>query len=48
MKHIKLYEQFVTEAVETAVNTLAKDEQESGFDAKVFLGQFDGQTFKAQ
>ena len=48
MKHVKLYEQFLNEAVETAVNILAKDEQESGFDAKVFLGKFDGTTFKAQ
>lgn len=38
----------VTEAIETAVNVLAKDEQAEGYDAKVFLGKFDGQTFKAQ
>ena len=48
MKKIKLYEQFVGEAIETAVNTFAKDEIQDGHDAKVFLGQFDGRTFKAQ
>lgn len=48
MKHIKLYEQFVDEAITTAVNAFANDEQQDGHDAKVFLGKFDGQTFKAQ
>jgi hypothetical protein len=36
------------EAIETAVNTFAKDETADGYDAKVFLGKFDGTTFKAQ
>jgi len=48
MKHIKLFEQFVNEGTETAINQLAKDEQSEGYDAKVFLGKFDGKTFKAQ
>lgn len=38
----------VAEAAETAVNQFAKDEQADGYDAKVFLGKFDGTTFKAQ
>jgi len=48
MKHTKLFEEFVNEAVKTAVNVFAKDEQGEGYDAKVFLGKFDGKTFKAQ
>ncbi len=38
----------VNEANESAVNQFAKDEQADGYDAKVFLGKFDGTTFKAQ
>jgi hypothetical protein len=48
MKQVKIFEQFFMEAVETAVNQFAKDEIQDGHDAKVFLGQFDGTTFKAQ
>lgn len=49
LKDLKsMYESTVNEATETAINQLAKDEQSEGYDAKVFLGRFDGQTFKAQ
>lgn len=48
MKRVKLFEQFIGEATETAINQLAKDEKEGGYDAKIFLGQFDGRSFKAQ
>lgn len=48
MKKFKTFEQYINEGIETAVNTFAKDEQQEGFDAKVFLGQFDGRSFKAQ
>ena len=48
MKHIQLFEEFVNEAAETSINQLAKDEQSEGYDAKVFLGKFDGRIFKAQ
>jgi hypothetical protein len=47
-KHIKLYEDFLNEAVETAINRLASDEKSEGYTAKVFLGKFDGKSFKAQ
>jgi hypothetical protein len=46
-KNSKILES-LEEAVETAVNTFAKDETADGYDAKVFLGKFDGTTFKAQ
>ena len=46
-KNSKILES-LNEATETAINQLAKDEQAEGYDAKVFLGKFDGQTFKAQ
>ena len=53
MKHIKLFEDYIDESrveegKETGVNQLAKDEQGEGYDAKVFLGKFDGRSFKAQ
>ena len=48
MKKFKTFEQYINEGIETAVNTFAKDEQQEGFDAKVFLGHFDGRSFKAQ
>ena len=48
MKQVKIFEQIFMEAVETAVNQFEKDEIQDGHDAKVFLGQFDGTTFKAQ
>ena len=44
----RLVEQSTNEATETAVNVFAKDEQAEGYDAKVFLGKFDGKSFKAQ
>lgn len=44
----KTFEQFINEDVETAVNIFANDERQEGYDAKVFLGQFDGTSFKAQ
>ena len=48
LKKFKSFEEFINEGVETGVNQFAKDEIEGGFDAKVFLGKFDGRTFKAQ
>lgn len=45
---IVITESTIEEGFNTAVNQLAKDEQEEGHDAKVFLGKFDGKTFKAQ
>ena len=48
MKKFKTFEQYINEGIETAVNTFTKDEQQEGFDAKVFLGHFDGRSFKAQ
>ena len=49
MKHVKLYEEFVNEASTGAVDQFAADERADGYDAKVFLGRFDGtKTFKAQ
>lgn len=48
MKRFKTFEQFVNESSGNAVNTFANDEQQEGYDAKVFLGHFDGRSFKAQ
>ena len=48
LKKFKSFEEFINEGVETAVNQFAKDEIEGGFNSKVFLGKFDGRTFKAQ
>ena len=48
MKRFKTFEQFVNESSGDAVNTFANDEQQEGYDAKVFLGHFDGRSFKAQ
>ena len=45
---IVITESTIEEGKETAINQLAKDEQDEGFDAKVFVGHFDGRTFKAQ
>ena len=47
-KKFKTFEQYINEGFETPVNTFANDEKQEGYDAKVFLGQFDGRSFKAQ
>lgn len=48
MKKFKTFEQFLNESSGDAVNAFANDEQQEGYDAKVFLGHFDGRSFKAQ
>lgn len=50
MKHTKLFEEFVNEAVEMPIGleAFAKDEKEEGKPAEIYLATFSGKTFKAQ
>lgn len=45
---VVIAESTITEGTFSPINQLAKDEQDEGFDAKIFVGHFDGRTFKAQ
>ena len=45
---IVIAESTVEEGTFSPINQLAKDEQDEGHDAKIFVGHFDGRTFKAQ
>ena len=48
LKKFKSFEEFINEGVDDAINQFAKDEQEQGFDAKIYTAKFDGKSIEAQ